>query len=79
MRWSGGHQNDIIFDGTQLSTRIVTMIFTEIPLERVNQSPTVKRLPGPSIIMSRHGLTFIKKHNSSPAWQKVSRGRFAID
>ena len=35
VRRDGGHQNDIIFDGTQLSTRIVTMIFTEIPLERV--------------------------------------------
>ena len=35
VRRDGGHQNDIIVDGTQLSTRIVTMIFTGIPLERV--------------------------------------------
>ena len=67
----------LYFMGLLSVHKIVTMIFTEIPLERVTQCHTVSLPPGPSLIMepeSHHGLTFSEKHNSSPAWQKVKLG-----
>ena len=50
--------------------RIVTMIFTEIPLERVNQCHTVGSLAGPSYNY--------EKHHSSPTWHEVKLGMLTL-